>query len=73
MWKWCAGWFDSGYYTVSPTDDPTGPATGSKRVRRGGIWNFPADFCRLASRFSRGQWYGFHGMGLRLCSVTPQN
>ena len=38
VWEWCQDWYDGGYYANSPTDDPTGPATGSYRVFRGGGW-----------------------------------
>ena len=38
VWEWCQDWYDDGYYANSPTDDPTGPATGSDRVVRGGGW-----------------------------------
>ena len=38
LWEWCQDWWDDGYYAGSPTDDPTGPATGSYRVHRGGCW-----------------------------------
>ena len=37
-WQWCADWYGADYYTKSPTDDPTGPSTGSFRVLRGGSW-----------------------------------
>lgn len=36
VWEWCADWFDSGYYLRSPRHDPTGSATGTHRVIRGG-------------------------------------
>jgi uncharacterized repeat protein (TIGR02543 family) len=38
--EWCWDWFDSDYYRISPTENPTGP-TGptATRVRRGGSWN----------------------------------
>jgi formylglycine-generating enzyme required for sulfatase activity len=49
-WQWCADWYDESYYTKSPTDDPTGPSTGSDRVRRGGGWDFGARGCRSAFR-----------------------
>ncbi len=37
VWQWCAGLGRlRAITTKSPTDDPTGPATGSYRVARGG-------------------------------------
>ena len=32
-------WYGSDYYRHSPVDDPTGPASGDVRVRRGGSWH----------------------------------
>ena len=41
-WEWCSDWYGEDYYAHSPVDDPKGPATGDRRVRRGGAWNsFP--------------------------------
>lgn len=36
VWEWCADWWSPDYYRSSPRLDPTGPATGSHRVMRGG-------------------------------------
>ena len=36
--EWVNDWYSSAYYSLSPTDDPTGPASGSYRVTRGGTW-----------------------------------
>ncbi len=36
--EWCQDWYDENYYAGSPMDDPTGPTTGSDRVKRGGSW-----------------------------------
>ncbi len=42
VWEWCSDFHAVDYYSKSPTDDPQGPAEGTKRVRRGGAWNsFP--------------------------------
>jgi formylglycine-generating enzyme len=42
VWEWCADWYGADYYAHSPRNDPTGPDTGTKRVRRGGAWHsFP--------------------------------
>ncbi len=34
-WEWCSDWFAEDYYKHSPTNDPTGPATGTIKVSRG--------------------------------------
>ena len=38
VWEWVNDWFRSTYYSVSPGSNPTGPATGSYKVMRGGGW-----------------------------------
>lgn len=64
-------WHASGYYSVSPTDDPQGPATGSARVLRGGSYGHYADAARSASRGYGAQPTAKYGsMGFRLL-LTP--
>ncbi|MBO4715569.1 MAG: SUMF1/EgtB/PvdO family nonheme iron enzyme, partial [Verrucomicrobia bacterium] len=48
--EWCLDWY--GAYPASSVTDPTGPATGSYRVMRGGSWYGDANFCRSAMRSS---------------------
>ena len=38
VWEWTADWYDAAYYRTSPSQDPSGPATGSLKVMRGGCW-----------------------------------
>ena len=43
--EWCWDWYERDYYSVSPTDDPTGPELSREhfadvnKVRRGGSFN----------------------------------
>ena len=46
--EWCGDWY--GDYTATPKTNPTGPATGSVRVFRGGCWHFDASYCRVSYR-----------------------
>ncbi len=46
--EWCSDWYDS--YSSAAQTDPTGPSTGSYRVRRGGSWGHSATYCRVAHR-----------------------
>ena len=36
--EWVQDWYDSSYYSVSPSNNPQGPETGTYRVLRGGSW-----------------------------------
>ncbi|MBI4726919.1 SUMF1/EgtB/PvdO family nonheme iron enzyme [candidate division TA06 bacterium] len=52
-WEWCSDWYDKNYYDKSAPNNPTGPASGSFRVMRGGSWSEDGYYCRSAMRF----WY----------------
>jgi formylglycine-generating enzyme required for sulfatase activity len=48
--QWCADWYGIDYYGKSPSDDPSGSASGTLRVLRGGSWlDWPAN-ARSAKR-----------------------
>jgi formylglycine-generating enzyme required for sulfatase activity len=72
VWQWCADWYNAGYYKESPTDDPTGPATGSYRVFRGGSWAHPARRCRSAYRNDLPPGYRGLDLGLRVSRVAGE-
>ena len=38
VWEWVNDWYDSAYYSSSPSSNPLGPVIGQSRVRRGGSW-----------------------------------
>ena len=65
VWERCADWWAADYYAKSPADDPSGPASGSDRVLRGGASKFdkPANFqCTFRNHdlpANRYQDYGF--------------
>jgi formylglycine-generating enzyme required for sulfatase activity len=71
VWEWVGDWFNADYYRNAPARNPKGPATGTRRVVRGGSWlySFPADF-RAANRarFRQDNWYIF--LGFR-CAKAP--
>jgi len=52
VYEWCWGWYDSSYYSSSPTNDPIGASSGTNRVVRGGSWYHSAENMRSAYRGS---------------------
>lgn len=38
VWEWTADLYGADYYRQSPSQDPQGPSSGSRRVDRGGGW-----------------------------------
>ncbi len=55
VWEWCNDLYSETYYAESPSESPTGPKVGKKRVLRGGAWSSTAKACRAAHRFSEFQ------------------
>jgi len=51
VWEWCHDWYAAHYYSVSPQNNPQGPASGSYRVLRGGSRVNNAYLCRVALRY----------------------
>lgn len=50
VYEWCQDWYGS--YSSEAVTNPTGPASGSYRVRRGGGWLNDASFFRISFRGS---------------------
>lgn len=67
--EWCSDWF--GRYTKEGVTNPTGPATGSSRVYRGGDWFRRAGDCRAADRYGFVPGDRFNGLGFRLARSVP--
>ncbi len=53
MVEMVADYYDPSYYSAGPTDNPTGPASGSTYVGRGGGWRSEAFWLRASVR----DWY----------------
>ena len=62
--EWCQDRYGS--YSSSPQTNPTGAASGSNRVIRGGDWFFLAWDCRTSCRGFRAPGDRFNYLGLRL-------
>ena len=48
--EWCADWYSDSYFRSSPGDNPTGPATGTSKLLRGGSWDYYKGNCHSALR-----------------------
>jgi formylglycine-generating enzyme required for sulfatase activity len=68
--EWVSDWWQADYYSMSPASNPTGPATGTYRVLRGGAWDNVAREARLAGRSNHDPGSGFLEGGFRC--VRPQ-
>ena len=64
VFEWCQDWYGS--YSSSPSTNPTGPASGSDRVHRGGGWIIGAGYGRVSDRYAYNPSISYDFLGLRL-------
>ena len=67
VWEWCSDWYSSTYYSESPYNNPTGPSSGSYKIRRGGSWDNGANKVRCTYRYPNPPSSGGRKLGFRLC------
>jgi serine/threonine-protein kinase len=69
-WDWVSDWYQSDYYSVSPSTNPTGPSAGERRVHRGGAWyNFNLQV-QAPYRYGNPPDWAFGSVGIR-CGYSP--
>jgi formylglycine-generating enzyme required for sulfatase activity len=62
--EWCWDWYGIPYGQPT-TNNPTGPASGSQRVIRGGSWSRRAEYARCANRLKNNPNYSAGHYGFR--------
>ena len=62
--EWCGDWY--GAYSAGAQTNPTGPATGSYRVLRGGAWNADSNYVRSSNRDGNTPDYTYINVGFRV-------
>ncbi len=67
--EWCSDWY--GPYSSRAQTNPTGPASGTYRVKRGGSWGRIARYCRSSNRDSITPVSCGDYLGFRLC-LSPE-
>jgi formylglycine-generating enzyme required for sulfatase activity len=72
VWEWTSDWYGSSYYASSPRQDPTGPATGDRRVTRGGSYGNDLFDLRTSYRNFLPPGYRGPSKGFRLAWTTKE-
>ncbi|CAG5000411.1 Hercynine oxygenase [Dyadobacter sp. CECT 9275] len=70
VWEWVSDWYDAAYYTQSAKENPTGPATGTYKIYRGGAWSVPAPNCKVSYRNVVPPSSSNYNRGFRVCTDT---
>jgi sulfatase modifying factor 1 len=72
VWEWVADWYGGDSYSMSPELNPSGPASGTMRVLRGGSWLNPPRLIRFSDRGRSEPDARFNYFGMR-CVWEPGN
>ena len=70
VWEWCNDWFNPDYYSISPSENPTGPQQGVERVIRGGSYMHSDYSAQSASRSKLQPDSGNQSIGFRTVLVV---
>jgi len=71
--EWVADWYGADYYATSPLWDPTGPATGTLRIKRGGGTSHSGEYhARSATRYIYPPDQVRADTGFRVVLMLPQ-
>ena len=68
VWEWAFDWWSPDYHVNGPRENPTGPASGERRVNRGGSYLCHDSYCnryRVAARTSNTPDSSTGNMGFR--------
>ena len=65
VWEWTADWQADNTYSISEAFDPHGPATGIKKIMRGGSWRNYENQLRTTNRHGEPQDYSDEKTGFR--------
>jgi eukaryotic-like serine/threonine-protein kinase len=69
--EWVSDYYSRDYYTTSPIRNPAGPASGSKRVVKGGSWADNEDEILTSRRASRNPGDHSDEVGFRVVALPP--
>ncbi len=70
VWEWVHD--VGGDYAQEAVVDPVGAEQGESRMRRGGSWSSPSQFCRSAFRFANAATFRSNGLGLRIARTVQR-
>ncbi|MBI5154836.1 SUMF1/EgtB/PvdO family nonheme iron enzyme [Candidatus Poribacteria bacterium] len=69
VWEWCHDRYSASYYVASPTTNPMGDTTSSRRAIRGGGWKSKPEDCRTANRQGMRPTKAQDDIGFRIVAV----
>jgi formylglycine-generating enzyme required for sulfatase activity len=72
VWEWTSDWYGPYSDGASSNIDPRGPASGEKRVIRGGSWFFDANSARCALRYTHAPQDKGFSLGFRVAADRPR-
>jgi formylglycine-generating enzyme required for sulfatase activity len=71
VFEWTNDWDSIAAYSGGAATNPTGAASGSRRVARGGSWIYGPSYIRVAFRSSNTSDYLNYNLGFRLARTLP--